>query len=118
MVVLLCIKFFVFFSVEDFMTYEDDQLWKEPLPNVFTPLISTDIESSKTPIIAHKITSDVLPPPYVHVSMWIPKNQNVIRYTDEELLKMPIIQEIQQKVLAGNIDDIFISIPGSKIIKR
>lgn len=95
----------------------DDQLWKQPLPNVFTPFISKEIASPKEPLFAHKITSDKLPPTYTRLTMWIPKIQNVTKYTDEELLQMPFIQEIQQKVSTGNIDDVFISIPGSKILK-
>lgn len=99
------------------MTLDDDQLWKEPLPNALTPVISKEIAPLKTPLISHKITPNSIPPPYVPMSMWIPKNQNVTRHTDEELLQMPFIKDIQQKISTGNIDDIFITIPGSKIVK-
>lgn len=104
-------------KVKDFITI-DDQLWKKPLPNVLAPLISKEIMPLEKPLFAHKITPDGFPSNYMRCTMWIPKHQSVTKSTDEELLQMPFFQEIQQKVSAGNIDDLFITIPGCKIVPK
>jgi len=102
----------MFFSAVNFTSI--DRSRKIPLGEPITLLSAQPLPFEPKTTLG--IVEEKCPPGFMRQQIWVPYDQEVKIHSTEELLKLPLIQKIQNLVATGQGQEVRVTINGAKLV--